>query len=135
MSASVRTVAGTYFVDLESEEVLGEGVDFEPRRVAVELPRVVAAAEAGSTVVAVVDRRPPLAISHDGGRTWREAGGGLPAGFAVAIDEDNPDVMLFAARNRLYLSTNGGTFWRALVPELPDIEAVRFEPAMSRDCP
>jgi hypothetical protein len=128
-------VAGTYFVDLESEEVLGEGVDFEPRRVAVELPRVVAAAEAGSTVVAVVDRRPPLAISHDGGRTWREAGGGLPAGFAVAIDEDNPDVMLFAARNRLYLSTNGGTFWRALVPELPDIEAVRFEPAMSRDCP
>ena len=41
--------------------------------------------------------------------------------------EDNPDLMLFAARNRLYLSENGGTFWRALVPELPDIEAVRFD--------
>src|SRR6058998_1112525 len=76
-----------------------------------------AAAAAGATVVAVVDRRPPLAISNDAGRTWREAGGGLPAGFAVAIDEDNPDVMLFAGRNRLYLSENGGIFWRALVPE------------------
>ena len=33
---------------------------------------------------------------------------------------------MFAARNRLYLSENGGVFWRALVPELPDIEAVAF---------
>jgi hypothetical protein len=77
-------------------------------------------------VAAVVDRKPPLAISHDAGRTWREAGGGLPAGFAIAIDEGNPDLMLFAARNRLYLSENGGIFWRALVPELPEIEAVTF---------
>jgi hypothetical protein len=94
--------------------------------VKVELPRVVAAAAAGSTIVAVVDRRPPLAISKDAGGTWREAGGGLPVGFAIAIDEDNPDRMLFAARNRLYLSENGGTFWRALVPELPEIQAVAF---------
>jgi hypothetical protein len=35
--------------------------------------------------------------------------------------------MLFGARNRLYLSENGGTFWRALVPELPDVQAVRFD--------
>jgi hypothetical protein len=77
--------------------------------------------------VAVVDRRPPLAISNDAGSTWREAGGGLPAGFAIAIDEQNPDRMLFAARNRLYLSENGGVFWRALVPELPDILSVRFD--------
>jgi hypothetical protein len=126
VTAAVRTLAGTFLVDLESEEVVGESEPFEPPRVAVELPRVVAAARAGSTVVAVVDRRPPLAISSDAGRTWREAGGGLPPGFAVAIDEDNPDVLLFAARNRLYLSENGGIFWRALVPELPDIEAVAF---------
>jgi hypothetical protein len=106
--------------------VLGEGQDFEPPDVKVELPRVVAAAASGSTVVAVVDRRPPLAVSRDAGRTWHEAGGGLPPGFAVAIDEDNPDLMLFAARNRLYLSENGGIFWRALVPELPEIEAVTF---------
>jgi hypothetical protein len=126
VKAAVRTAAGTYLVDLEAEEVLGEADEFEAPRVSVELPRVVAAAEAGSTVVAVVDRRPPLMVSHDAGRTWREAGGGLPSGFAIAIDADNPDVMLFAARNRLYLSENGGTFWRGLVPELPEIEAVTF---------
>jgi hypothetical protein len=126
VNAAVRTTEGAYEVDLELEEVVGETDDFEPAAVTVELPRVVAAATSGATVVAVVDRRPPLAISNDAGSTWREAGGGLPPGFAIAISEDNPDLMLFAARNRLYLSENGGTFWRALVPELPDIEAVRF---------
>jgi hypothetical protein len=125
--AAVRTLAGTFLIDLEEEEVIGETDDFDVPQVTVELPRVVAAAAAGATVVAVVDRRPPLAISNDAGRTWREAGGGLPPGFAIAVSEDNPDVMLYAARNRLYLSENGGIFWRALVPELPDIQAVRFD--------
>ena len=126
MNAAVRTASGTYLLDLEAEEVVGEADEFEAPQVKVELPRVVAAAATGATVVAVVDRRPPLAVSHDAGSTWHEAGGGLPPGFAVAIDEDNPDVMLFAARNRLYLSENGGIFWRALVPELPEIKAVAF---------
>jgi hypothetical protein len=126
VTAAVRTASGTYLVDLETEEVLGGAEEFEPLRVSVELPRVVAAASAGPTVVAVVDRRPPLAVSHDAGSTWHEAGGGLPPGFAVAIAGDNPDLILFAARNRLYLSENGGIFWRALVPELPEIEAVTF---------
>ena len=124
MIATVRTAAGTFVVDLETEEVIGEGEEFDVPPVQVELPRVVAAAAVGSTIAAVVDRRPPLALSNDAGSTWREAGGGLPPGFAIAIAEDNPDVMLFAARNRLYLSDNGGIFWRALVPELPAIEAV-----------
>jgi len=127
VNAVARTLAGTFVIDLEDEEVIGEVDAFEPAKVNVELPRVVAAAASGATIVAVVDRRPPLAISNDAGRTWREAGGGLPPGFAIAVHEDNPDLMLFAARNRLYLSENGGTFWRALVPELPDIEAVRFD--------
>ena len=127
MRAAVRTLAGTFVVDLELEEVVGEADDFEPARLEVELPRVVAATAAGATIVAVLDRRPPIAISNDAGRTWREAGGGLPPGFAITVDDDNPDVMLFAARNRLYLSENGGIFWRALVPELPDIQAVRFD--------
>jgi hypothetical protein len=122
----VRTADGTFIVDLEEEEVLGAGGEFETEQVSVELPRVVAAAAVGSTIVAVVDRRPPLAISNDAGSTWREAGGGLPPGFAVAIEENNPDVMLYGARNRLYLSENGGIFWRSLVPELPEIEAVAF---------
>lgn len=127
MNALARTAAGTFAIDLDEEEVIGEVDEFEPTQVNVELPRVVAAAASGATVVAVVDRRPPLAISNDAGRTWREAGGGLPPGFAVAVHEDNPDLMLFASRNRLYLSENGGTFWRALVPELSDIEAVGFD--------
>jgi hypothetical protein len=126
MRAVVRTADGTFIVDLEEEEVLGAGEEFESEQVSVELPRVVAAAAVGSTIVAVVDRRPPLAISNDAGSTWREAGGGLPPGFAVAIEENNPDVMLYGARNRLYLSENGGIFWRSLVPELPEIDAVAF---------
>ena len=93
----------------------------------VELPRVVAAGAAGSTVVAVLDLRPPLAVSHDGGRTWREAGRGLPPGRAVAIHADDPDLILYAARNRLFVSENGGVFWRALAVELPEIRAVAWD--------
>ena len=129
MRVAARTTAGVFVVDLELEELLDVDVDVvQAPRPRVELPRVVAAAGSGSTVVAVVDRRPPLAVSHDAGRTWRESGGGLPAGVAVAIDDDNPDRVVYAARNRLYLSEDGGRFWRALRPELPAIEAVAFVP-------
>ena len=129
MRAAVATAAGIFVIDLETEELLD--VDADPptgAAVHVELPLVVAAAASGSTVVAIVDRRPPLAVSHDAGRTWHEAGGGLPLGVAVAIDEDNPDRILYAARNRLYVSEDGGRFWRALAPELPAIKTVGFLP-------
>ncbi len=129
MRALVRTVDGVFEVDLDEEEVLGLTEDrVEPAAVAVSLPLVVAAAASGSTVIAVVDRRPPLAVSNDAGRTWRESGGGLPPGRAIAIAEDDPDYVLYAARNRLYVSSDGGRFWRALTPELPEIEAVYLEP-------
>lgn len=127
MIAAVGTVDGVVLVDVESEELLGPGTEVPPADVPhVDLPRVVAAAGAGATLVCVVERRPPLAISRDGGSTWTEAGGGLPAGFAIAVAEDEPDRMLYAARNRLYLSTNGGVFWRSLPFELPDIEGVAW---------
>jgi len=127
VNAAVRTTVGSWLVDLETEELLEFDDDVEaPAPVPVSLPRVVATAAAGSTVVAVVDVRPPLAISHDAGRTWREAGGGLPKGTAVAVDEDDPDRIIYAARNRLFLSEDGGRFWRALAPELPEIESVMF---------
>jgi hypothetical protein len=123
--AFVRTVDGVFEVDLEEEVVLGlVDLPVEPPQIELTLPLLVSAAATGSTVVAVVDRRPPLVVSNDTGRTWRESGGGLPAGRAVAIGEDNPDVVLYAARNRLYLSNDGGLFWRALVVELPEIEAL-----------
>jgi len=127
MIAGVQTVDGVLLVDIETETVLGEGTELpEADAPPVDLPRVVATAGSGSTVVALLDRRPPLALSNDGGRTWREAGGGLPPGFALAVAEDDPDRMLYAARNRLYVSTNGGVFWRSLEPELPDVVAVAW---------
>ncbi len=124
--AYVRTVEGNVAVDLEDELVLGAADEPATQALELTLPRLVAAAASGSTVVAIVDRRPPLLVSGDAGATWREAGGGLPPGFAVAIDPDNPDLVLYAARNRLYLSADGGRFWRSLEPELPDIEAVAW---------
>jgi hypothetical protein len=125
--ALVQTVDGVFEVDLGEEEVLGsvEG-EIRPERLEIPLPLFVAGAATGSTVVAVIDRRPPLVVSNDAGRTWRESGGGLPPGRAVAIADDDPDLMLYAARNRLYLSEDGGRFWRALVVELPEIQAVRL---------
>jgi hypothetical protein len=128
--ALVGTLDGIFEVDLEEEIVLGASeVHVKRSTLEVDLPLVVAAAASGSTVIAVVDRRPPLAVSNDAGRTWRESGGGLPAGRAVAIAEDDPDYVVYAARNRLYLSTDGGRFWRALAPELPEIEAVELREA------
>jgi hypothetical protein len=125
--AAVGTVAGVFLVDVEAETLLGEGAEVpEAPHPDVALPRVVAAAAAGSTVVAVVERRPPLMLSHDSGATWREAGGGLPPGFAVAVAEEDPDRVLFAGRNRLYVSANGGVFWRSLPFELPDIVSVAW---------
>lgn len=126
MNALVQTVDGTWIVDLETDELLETDAVPPRRTVDVTLPRVVAADAVGSTVVAVLARRPPLAVSHDAGATWREAGGGLPRGTAIAIDGENPDRMLYAARNRLFLSEDGGRFWHALVVELPEIEAVAF---------
>jgi hypothetical protein len=126
--ALVRTVDGVFEVDLDEELVLGlVDAPVEPPPVEVSLPLVVAAASSGSTVIAIVDRRPPLAVSNDAGRTWREAGGGLPPGRALAIADDNPYFVLYAARNRLHLSEDGGRFWRSLAPELPEIEAVALD--------
>jgi hypothetical protein len=122
--ACVATGAGTFGVDLDSGEVLPEP-PFEPDPPPqLNLPLVVAAAQAGSTVVAAVDARPPILVSHDGGLTWRESGRGLPPGRAVAVAEDEPDTMVYAARNRLYVSRDGGIFWTALEAELPEIGAL-----------
>jgi hypothetical protein len=124
MIALAETVAGTFAVDLETDEVQPADSFDQPPAPALNLPRVVAAAASGSTVVALVDARPPLLVSHDAGTTWQASGRGLPAGRAVAVADDNPDLVVYAARNRLYVSANGGLFWTALAVELPEIRAV-----------
>ncbi|HZQ66093.1 MAG TPA: hypothetical protein VFA66_12805 [Gaiellaceae bacterium] len=127
MIAHVQTADGLAVVDLDEEAVLEIDATRSIETGAqpsVSLPRLVAAARSGSTVVAVVDTKPPLVVSHDGGLTWRESGRGLPAGRAVGVSADDPDLVLYAARNRLYLSRDGGRFWTGLALELPEIEAV-----------
>jgi hypothetical protein len=132
MKALVDTVDGVFDVDIEAEEVVGFDPDASlsrPEPLDLALPAVVDADAHGSTWIAVVGRRPPLVVSYDAGVTWTETGGGLPAGRAVAIADDDPDAVLFAARNRLYLSRDGGRFWTALAPELPEIVALSFTTA------
>jgi hypothetical protein len=125
MNVLVATVAGSFAVDLETDEVEPwDGDVAPPPPPALNLPRVIAAAAAGSTVVAVVDAKPPILISHDTGSTWRESGRGLPPGRAIAISENDPDLLVYAGRNLLYVSRNGGVFWSALALELPEIQRI-----------
>jgi hypothetical protein len=124
---AAATVDGVFVVDLDDDTVEHDPLGtVDPEAVRVELPLVVSAAAVGSTVIAVVDRRPPLVVSHDAGSTWREAGRGLPAGRAVALGPSDPDLVVFAGRNSLYVSEDGGRFWRALQLELPEIEALEI---------
>jgi hypothetical protein len=115
---------GDELVSREEGEVLGR-----ERRLDLVPPWAVGQAldvdALGATIVLLLDRRPPLMTSHDGGLTWSERGAGLPAGRAVALGE-TPDDVLFAARNRVFLSRNGGVFWRALAVELPEIHEVAW---------
>ena len=127
MRALVACAVGTADVDLDEDEVVEiTDAPIDPPALELDLPLLVAAAAYGSTVVAVVDRRPPLVVSYDGGVTWREAGAGLAPGTAVAISRDDPDLVLYATEERLHLSRDGGRFWQALAVELPGITGVAF---------
>lgn len=129
-SVVVECAIGTVEVDLDEDEVVDDSAEAvsAPSPPVVGLPLVVAAAAHGSTVIAVVDRRPPLVVSNDGGLTWREAGGGLRPGVAVAISPDHPDLVVYATSERLHVSRDGGRFWTALTVELPEITSVAFAP-------
>jgi len=118
MNALAATAHGVYELDVDTEDVLGLEADASLQ------PRLRDAA--GELVVEIVAGRPPLRVSRDGGVTWEEAGGGLPAPRAVAVHPDEPELVLYAGRNRLFVSRDGGRFWRGLVLELPEISAVAW---------
>lgn len=127
MIAILSTTSGVFAVDLDTEVAEPFEGELEPvESLALNLPRLVAAAAAGATVFAVVDTKPPMVVSHDAGTTWRESGRGLPPGRGVAIAADDPDTAVYAARNRLFVTRDGGVFWNALAVELPEIESVRL---------
>jgi hypothetical protein len=44
----------------------------------------------------------------------------------VAIAEGDPDRILYGAAHRVYVSQDGGRFWRGLEPELPEIVRVAW---------
>jgi len=136
MRAEIGCDDGVYTVEIgaeaEEDELLEreEGAVVERTR-PLDLTPPFAAGQAldvdasGSTIVLLVDRRPPLLISRDSGTTWSERGSGLPAGRAIALG-NNPDDVLFAARNRVYVSRDGGIFWRAVGIEVPEIRDVAW---------
>jgi hypothetical protein len=122
VNALVETAAGVHTVDVDApalvDFVAGAALDVEQPETG--LPRVVAAAAAGSSVVVAVDGKPPLYVSHDAGATWRESGRGLPRGHAVAVAEADPDRVLYCAGTRLYVSRDGARFWTPVELELPE---------------
>ena len=134
MIAGRRALAETSFgiatIDLDDDELVSlEPGDplAQPAGEGVSLPRLVAADASGPRIVALVDARPPVLVSDDAGATWREAGGGLPRGRAVSISREHPDLVLFASETRVYVSSDGGRFWRVLAPELEGIVAVAWD--------
>jgi hypothetical protein len=110
-------------VDEATWELVDDDVESAPGE-AIGLPLVVTSVRCGARIVALLDHRPPLAISDDAGVTWSEAGSGLPAGVALAISADHPDDLVYASADRLFVSRDGGRFWSALPPELEGITAV-----------
>jgi hypothetical protein len=128
--ALAETSFGIATIDLDDDELVSlEPGDplVQPAVDGLSLPRLVAADAFGARIVAVVDTRPPLLVSDDAGATWREAGGGLPPGRAVALSRDHPDLVLFASETRVFVSSDGGRFWRSLTPELEAIVAVAWD--------
>ena len=102
-------------LDVESEDVLG-AVDVR-RRARAARARAAAARRGGGERRDRRRARRPAAAAPDLGRRRRDlARGGRRAapGFDVAVDPSDPDRVLYAARNRLHLSTDGGLFWRSL---------------------
>ena len=130
MIALVATADGTFGVDLDdaTRSMPGEPFDAAAGARRSNLPRVVAAAAAGSTVVAVVDAPPADRSSRTTpARTWRESGRGLPPGRAIAVARTTPTRSSTRRATGSTSRATAGVFWDALAVELPEIEAVAVD--------
>ena len=128
MEARVATALGCVAIDLESDDAFL--VDDDPPM--ADTGRGLSAArrrrrrKSGSRIVAAVDRRPPLMISDDVGLTWREAGGGLPVGTAIAIDRTIPTGCCSPRKRASTSRRTAGASGAASSSELIGITAVAF---------
>jgi len=65
-------------------------------------------------------------VSYDGGSSWLERAAGVPQGVAIALG-NSPDHVAMATTSRLYVSFDGGQFWRSLDTELGGITDIGWE--------
>jgi hypothetical protein len=65
----------------------------------------------GDRVYAFDSLQSRFMLSDDGGRTWRSRGAG-PTLFDAAIDPDDPDRVVVATEEGLYVSATAGREWR-----------------------
>jgi len=68
------------------------------------------------------DFTPYLWMSHDHGETWRSIAGGIPLGPINVVREDpkNPEVLYVGTDLGVYVSSDRGASWDALVAGLPN---------------
>jgi photosystem II stability/assembly factor-like uncharacterized protein len=70
----------------------------------------------------IADNKPYIYVTHDGGKTWRNAVSGIPDGAYVNSVKEDPQVrgLLYAATElRVYVSFNDGEQWQALQNNMP----------------
>ena len=87
-----------------------------------EMTALVAVAGSVDILAAVIDGR--AMISHDGGRTWRDAGLGAGAPVdTIVTDATRPQRLWAAAGGRIALSDDQGSSWHSAGRSLPEARA------------
>ncbi|MFZ2490931.1 MAG: YCF48-related protein [Thermoanaerobaculia bacterium] len=70
-----------------------------------------------------------IAVSEDGGRTWRRRDAGLEdfSVRAIAVDANDPNVVLVGGLTGVYRSTDGGEEWKK-ISEQVNVESLAIDP-------
>ncbi len=70
----------------------------------------------------IADNKPYIYVTHDGGKSWRNAVSGIPEGAYVNSVKEDPVVkgLMYAATElRVYVSFNDGEQWQSLQNNMP----------------